>query len=101
MNISKNRDQIDPESIVGNAGQKPHIDYPCIWTYRIIVSDIQTVRPAIDRLLQGFDYRLSDGLVSRQKKYHSFSLQVQVASEDDRLFIYKALGQCEDIHYIL
>ena len=87
--------------ILGKAGKQPEIDYPCTWTYQVIVSNPDAFKRALEKFLTGFEYELQEGKKSRQATYQSYYVRVRVNSQDDRLFIYQALSQCQDIHYIL
>lgn len=71
--------------------EKPVIEYPCDWTYKIIVQDAQHMHLALDAILHTRSYQLSESHQSKKGNYVSFTLTVVVDAEEDRDGIYRAL----------
>jgi putative lipoic acid-binding regulatory protein len=72
---------------------KPHIDYPCPWPYKIIGSHPELMARTVRELLRGKVFDLRESHRSTQGTYTSLSLYVQVHSEAERNEIFRAL-QC-------
>ncbi len=64
--------------------KKPEIVYPCQWAYKLIGMDKERVRDAAEDILQGRQYLLSYSKSSKTGKYHSWSVELIVESEEDR-----------------
>jgi putative lipoic acid-binding regulatory protein len=93
--------------------QKPKIEYPCQWGFKVIGNDEATVRTAIgqcleecvlefegskakDRPVQFGDSRSSGG-----GKYVSLGLTVEVKTEDERNTIFRALADRPEVKMVL
>jgi len=89
--------------------QKPNIEYPCQWGYKVIGSDEETVHQAIrdclseclevednERSLEIGSSRISGG-----GKYVSVGLTVEVLSEDERNIIFQALANRPEIKMVI
>lgn len=70
---------------------KPIIEYPCSWEWRIIGSDPDHMRAAVAEVLEERDYTLEEANRSRAGRWLSMSLELEVASEQDRNHIHRAL----------
>ena len=70
---------------------RPKIDYPCEWEYRLIGPDEENIRRAVVEILKTKQYTLSFSNISKSGKYISFSLKTIVATEKERNNIYISL----------
>ncbi len=71
--------------------QKPDIQYPCRWYYKIIGADRQLIMDTIPILFEYCDYQLSESNRSKTGRYTSFHFSLQVHSEEERNVIFCAL----------
>lgn len=68
------------------------IEYPCQWGYRIIGTDGESIKCAVEDILGQRDYDLSFSNISSKGKYISLELTVSVETEAVRNRIYAALS---------
>lgn len=70
---------------------RPKIDYPCEWEYRIIGLDEEELRRLVSEILKAKQYTLSFSNISKAGKYISLSLKTIVATEVKRNDMYISL----------
>lgn len=80
---------------------KPEIRYPCLWTYKVIGRDRDRVLEAIDEVMQQRPCEVHYSRSSSKGKYHSFSLEITLYSDNQRLSIYEALMRHPAIRIVL
>ena len=80
---------------------KPQIDYPCQWEFKVIGTDESALRLAIRHIVGDREYRLDVSNRSAGGKYSSLRLAVHVEDEADRNAIFGALGQHKDVTALL
>lgn len=81
--------------------EKPEIAYPCQWSYKVIGSDREAVRLAVEYILEGREYILVYSHQSRTGRYHSWSIDLVVASEDERNLLFAAFKNHLDIKIVI
>ncbi len=82
-------------------GCKPEIDYPCVWQYKIIGQERQTIQAALSQELGDAPYSLSASRSSKTGKYISLNLELTVHDEEERLHLYKVLKADPSIKLVL
>ncbi len=80
--------------------EKPTIDYPCEWVYKIIGSNKESVHGATAVIMQDRAYQISDSNTSKTGKYLSFNVTVMVSDEAYRNKIYQAFKEHNDIKFV-
>ncbi len=97
----------------GTNNQKPTIEYPCQWGFKVIGNDEETVRAAISECLEecirGFaedqaedrPVEFGDSRTSGGGKYVSVGLTVEVMSEVERNVIFRALADRPEVKMVL
>lgn len=80
---------------------KPEIEYPCAWTFKIIGQDEGLLRKAVIETLKSRDHTVNNSNSSSGGKYISLSLTVTVDNETDRNDIYNSLQSEPTIKMIL
>jgi putative lipoic acid-binding regulatory protein len=80
---------------------RPEIEYPCAWSYRVIGTDEKTLRHAISECLEGREYRVSLSSSSSSGKYISLNLETIVHSEEIRVSTYHSLGRHPSVKIVL
>ena len=72
--------------------KRPKITYPCQWGYRIIGTDGEAMKCAVEDVLADKQYELSFSNISSAGKYISLELTVFVENEEVRNRIFTALS---------
>jgi len=80
---------------------KPKIEYPCTWWFKVIGSDREGISQHIISMLQSFEFDLSESRQSRSGKYLSFNLSVHVKDEQERNAIFQDLKKVPTVKFIL
>ena len=80
--------------------RRPHIEYPCAWSYRLIGASEASLREAVRDVL-GAPAALTQGRASGRGRYVSATLTVQVRDEPHRLAVFEALAAHEAVVYVL
>lgn len=78
---------------------KPEIDYPCGWSYKLIGREEAALRAAVDTVVQG-DYSLVHSRESTGGKYLSLELSLTVSTEEERCEIGRRLHEHEAVIYV-
>ena len=81
--------------------EKPKINYPCDWSYKIIGSDKELIAKTIPTVLENGKYKFYEGNQSKTGKYTSFNLSVHVDSEEKRDKIFNLLKNIPTVIMIL
>ena len=81
--------------------REPVINYPCIWSYRIIGQEEHLLRTAVSHLLGDKEYQISFANKSSFGKYLSLNVEVTVHSEKERLDIFERLKNDENVKFVL
>lgn len=88
--------------VIFNPGQeKPDIEYPCNWSYKIIGTDVDEMIIAVEEIVLNMDYDLTPSNISSNQKYYSLNLRVLVESETVRNLIFQKLEQHTAISFVL
>lgn len=82
-------------------GCKPEISYPCLWQYKIIGTDRESIIDIVSDLLQNTDHLLANSHTSSGGRYVSMNLEVVVQSEEQRLSLYNQLVKNSAIKIVL
>jgi putative lipoic acid-binding regulatory protein len=81
---------------------KPHITYPCPWTYRIIGERSENIIQAVEEIIPDRDsYDLIKGNVSKHGNYVSLYLKIIVLSEKQKDHYKSALMKSKGIIIVL
>jgi len=81
---------------------KPHITYPCPWTYRIIGDSPDLIKKAVEDLLpDGDSYDLKMGNISSKGNYVSLYLNIIVISEKQKDHYKSVLMSSKGIRIVL
>lgn len=70
---------------------KPAIEYPIFWEYRVIVDRDFDLKGRVEELLKGMKFKLNFSNISKNGNYKSYSLSVFVKSQDERLGLFSSL----------
>ena len=81
--------------------EKPVIEYPCKWSFRVIGSDESLMRKAIKTTMDDSAYSLMVSNASKTGKYVSLNLETVVHNEGHRNQIYGDLKAAPPIKMVL
>lgn len=80
---------------------KPEIEYPCKWGYRLIGKDKDTMHSAAKSLLGVKPHTIKHGNQSSKGTFVSLHLELVVDSEDERIYLYEEFKKQECFLYVL
>jgi putative lipoic acid-binding regulatory protein len=85
----------------GNACERPEIEYPCEWGYKLIGRDKVKLEACIFDIVGERAYKTKAGNSSSKGKFHSINMTCKVESEEDRNRIFKAFSDHEDVKMVI
>jgi hypothetical protein len=71
--------------------ERPEIEYPCIWVYKVIGEDCSLLKDIIVSACSPLPVKISHSHTSSKGKYHSLNAELEVPNEEVRLRIYDLL----------
>ena len=83
------------------AEQKPQIDYPTRWNYRIVCTSESAIRAHIAEFFADRPYELEVGRHSSGGKYVSMHLSLTVNDEAERLSVFDEMSKHETVRFVL
>ncbi len=77
--------------------KKPTIIYPCLWDYRVIMTTKDT--SALKELLETYQrpFKLEFKNTSKNAKFYSFNVSVEVSNEEERNEIFQKISQLDQV----
>ena len=84
-----------------NHNEKPKIDYPCEWGYKIIGTNKKDLEAVLFEVMGVRNYKQKGGNSSSKGKFHSLSTSCQVTSQEDRDNIFKAFQEHKDVKMVI
>jgi putative lipoic acid-binding regulatory protein len=84
-----------------NSCEKPKIEYPCEWGYKIIGTDKLKLEAVIFEVMGSRNYKNKGGNSSSKGKFHALSTACQVESQADRDAIFKAFQNHSDVKMVI
>jgi putative lipoic acid-binding regulatory protein len=82
-------------------GRKPEIDYPCLWTYRIIGWDEPRIRAAVMELVGELEHKLVLARESSTGKYRTLQLEITVRDEEHRHTLFARIAKHPDVRFVI
>ncbi|WP_187888405.1 DUF493 family protein [Helicobacter pylori] len=81
--------------------KKPTIIYPCLWDYRVIMTTKDT--SALKELLETYQrpFKLEFKNTSKNAKFYSFNVSMEVSNEAERNEIFQKISQLEVVAHAL
>jgi len=80
---------------------KPKIDYPCQWGFKIIGRDKSKLELCIKEILCSREHICKDGNISKNGKFYSMNAYCQVKNQDDRDSIFKSFETHKDVKMVM
>jgi len=87
--------------IINAREEKLELIYPCSWSYKLIASEVESLKQAIRDVIDEREHKLTHSKSSKGGKYISMNLDILVHNEDDRNFIYEALKAHQHVKMVL
>lgn len=84
-----------------NTDQKPEINYPCQWQYKLIGPQSEGLKQAVSEIINEYPHSLTPSKSSSSGKYVSYNLEVFVASQEVRDYYFKKLRSHSAIKIVL
>ncbi|WP_120904894.1 HP0495 family protein [Helicobacter pylori] len=81
--------------------EKPTIIYPCLWDYRVIMitKDTSVLKELLETYQRPFKLELKN--TSKNAKFYSFNVSMEVSSEAERNEIFQKISQLEVVAHAL
>lgn len=83
------------------ADDRPQIDYPCKWEYRLIGFNEDLLRGAIEEIMGSAGHLVSFSNRSRSGKFVSLSVELRVEDESTRLALFEQFHSHPDVMMVL
>ncbi|GAA8501598.1 DUF493 family protein [Helicobacter pylori] len=77
--------------------KKPTIIYPCLWDYRVIMTtkDESVLKELLETYQRPFKLELKN--TSKNAKFYSFNVSVEVSNEEERNEIFQKISQLDKV----
>ncbi|WP_187893720.1 DUF493 family protein [Helicobacter pylori] len=81
--------------------EKPTIIYPCLWDYRVIMAtnDTSTLKELLETYQRPFKLEFKN--TSKNAKFYSFNVSMEVSNEAERNEIFQKISQLEVVAHAL
>lgn len=87
--------------IINNIHKKVQIEYPCCWLYKVIGSDKDEMRQAIEEIVQVETCTITFSNASSKGKYLCLNVEVMVHDEAARNSLYEKLKAHQAVKTVL
>lgn len=81
--------------------KKLELNYPCDWTYKLVVLNDHHIRNTVEDILNGKKYKLDTSKESKKGKFISYKLDIIVDDEKERIEIYNSFKKHKDIKMVI
>jgi len=85
----------------GKTKEKPDIEYPCEWGYKLIGTDKSKLEACILEVMVDKEHQCRDGNSSSKGKFISMNTRCIVSSEEERDEIFKAFRDHCDVKMVI
>ena len=85
----------------GNSCEKPEIEYPCEWGYKLIGRDKAKLEACVFDIVGKRAYKTKGGNSSSKGKFHTLNMTCKVESQIDRDQIFKAFSDHKDVKMVI
>jgi len=84
-----------------NTKEKPDIEYPCEWGYKIIGKDKDKLKVCIFEVMSERDYKIKEGNSSSKGTFHTMNARCYVVSEEEREMLFNAFQEHDDVKMVI
>ena len=81
--------------------EKPQIDYPTQWGFKLIGKDKEALQACIKEVMGDKEYLCSTGNVSKNGKFHSYNASCSVESQEERDRIFKSFQDHDNVKMVI
>ena len=81
--------------------ERPDIDYPCQWGYKIIGRDKEKLQTCIKEVMGEKSHTAKAGNASKTGKFHSYNASCTVEDEAERNRIFKAFEDHDAVDMVI
>lgn len=81
--------------------QRAHIEYPTLWTYKVIGSNEEHIRAAIQEIIPHSNFDIENSKSSSKGRFVSLNLSLTVQSDEERTQWFHQLYAHADIKMVL
>jgi putative lipoic acid-binding regulatory protein len=85
----------------GNDGCKLELEYPCAWQYKAIGMDKDMLKLSIEIVFKNHQCEITYSNSSKTGKYHSYCIDLQVTSEEERIGLFHALKSDAQVKMVI
>ena len=85
----------------GGKKQKLHLEYPCLWIYKVIGANHDEMKSAVQEIIRDRPCKISLSRQSETAKYIALNAELTVESESHRIALYEALKAHRAIKLVL
>jgi putative lipoic acid-binding regulatory protein len=85
----------------GNTKEKPVINYPCEWGFKLIGTNRDRLKRCISDIMDNREYKYRDGNISKNGKFISVNARCEVSSERERDDIFRAFQEHSDVKMVI
>ena len=80
---------------------KPEIDYPTRWGFKLIGRDKEALHKAIKEVMGDKEHLSAAGNASKTGKFHSYNASCEVEDQEERDRLFKAFQDHDDIDMVI
>ncbi|MEO1953254.1 MAG: DUF493 domain-containing protein [Campylobacterales bacterium] len=84
-----------------NTTQKPQIEYPTRWGFKLIGKDKDRLKKCIAEILQEKEHICNIGNTSKNGKFHSYNASCIVENQAERDKIFKCFQEHPDVKMVI
>jgi len=84
-----------------NTTEKPQIEYPTKWGYKIIGRDKEKLKACIKEVMGDKEHLCSLGNTSRTGKFTTYNASCTVESEEERDRLFKCFQDHDDVEMVI
>jgi uncharacterized protein len=84
-----------------NTKEKPQIEYPTHWGFKIIGTSKEELLDCIKEIMGDKEHLCSCGNVSSGGKFHSYNASCEVATKEERDMIFKAFQDHPSVKIVI
>lgn len=81
--------------------EKLKLDYPCNWQYKLVGLSEEKIKNAAKDVFCDRVHKVTPSKVSKKGKFKSFTVDIIVHNEDDRLELFNKLQAHDDIKIVI
>jgi len=84
-----------------NTQEKPKIDYPTNWGFKLIGRDKERLKDCIKEVMGDKEHLCSSGNASRTGKFHSYNASCTVESQEERDRLFKRFQDHDAVDMVI